>query len=118
MGFFQAREETKELHSKIELRTRYYRTSFKKVLDVLGKLQDEMDFEIQQVNEQFGEIQLLSNGYDMVLTIKEFTPSETGIDIMCNYFSTFGFNRPKKRIIELYKALDSKLPYKGQSLHP
>jgi len=117
-SFFLSSAESRELHSDVELRTRYYRNNFKDCLKVVQKLANELKMDVREVNEQHGEIYLIGNGFDAIITAIQLTPIETGIDIKVNYFSFAGFGRPRKRIIELFKYLDANLKFKGVALHP
>lgn len=117
-SFFLSSAETRELHSSAELRTHYYRNNFKDCLKSIEKMADDFKMDVREVNEHHGEIYLLGNGFDAIITAIQLTPIETGIDIKINYFSFIGLGRPRKRIIEFYKYLDSSLKFKGVSLHP
>ncbi len=117
-SFFSPRSETKELHAEQELRTRYYRNTFKQCLEAVKAMAEEKNLEVRDVNMEHGEVYLLGFGYDVITTITKVTPIEVGIDFKVNFFTTFGFNRPKNKISELYDALDDRLNFKGVSLHP
>lgn len=117
-SFFSPRCETKELQADQELRTRYYRNTFKQCLEAVESMAEEMKLEVRDINMEHGEVYLLGFGYDVITTITKITPIEVGIDFKVNFFTTFGFNRPKKKIVELYEALDERLNFKGVSLHP
>lgn len=117
-SFFLSTAETRELHSDSGQRTRYYRNSFKDCLKVVEKLANEYKMDVREVNNQHGEIYLIGNGFDAIITAIQLNPIETGIDIKINYFSFAGFGRPRKRIVEFYKYFDNNLKFKGVSLHP
>lgn len=117
-SFFHTSCETRELHSDSNLRTRYYRNSFKQCHEALQKLQTSLDFDIRDVNKEHGEVYIISNGYDIIATLTQVNPIETAIDLKVNYFSFIGMGRPKKRVVSLYKALDNELKFKGVALHP
>lgn len=117
-SYFYTSCETRELHTDSELRTRYYRNSQKDCIKVIQNLQEVIGYEVKDINEAHGEIYILSNGYDMILTLTKITPIETGIDVKVNYFTYVGLGRPKKRAIELYRELDKALNFKGVALHP
>lgn len=110
--------ETRELHADAQLRTHYYRNSFKQCLEALQEIQKTEDFEIRNVNEAHGEVYIISNGFDCILTMTQVTPVETGIDIKVNWFGVMGLGRPKKKALLLYKLFDKALKFKGVSLHP
>jgi hypothetical protein len=117
-SFFRTTCETRELHSDVELRTRYYRNNFDQCLEALKKLATQTSMEIRDVNKTHGEVYLIGNGYDCIVTISQINPIEAGIDLKINFFSTFGFGRPQKRAIAIYKFLNSVLKFKGVALHP
>ena len=117
-SFFSTSCETKELHSDALLRTRYYRNSFKQCLEAIEKMTETSGFEIRNVNQQHGEIYIISNGFDCIFTISQISPIESGIDMKINFFSFAGFNRPKKKAIQFYEQFNKALKFKGVSLHP
>jgi len=117
-SFFQSNAETRELHSDVELRTHYYRNSFKDCLKIVEKMAEELRMDVRDINERHGEIYLLGNGYDAIITAIQLSPIETGIDIKINYFSFAGFGRPRKRVMEFFDYFDKNLKFKGISLHP
>jgi hypothetical protein len=117
-SFFSPSAETRELHAITELRTRYYRNNFKECLKVVQSLAETKNMDVRDVNEHHGEIYLLGNGFDAILTVTQLSPIETGIDIKINLFSFVGLGRPNKRIIEFYKYFDQFLKFKGIALHP
>lgn len=116
--FFLSTAETRELHSDAKQRTHYYRNSFKDCLKVIEKMAEDFKLDVRDVNDRHGEIYLLGNGYDAIITAIQLTPIETGIDIKINYFSFVGLGRPKKRVIDFYEYFDKNLKFKGISLHP
>ncbi|MFH0993677.1 MAG: hypothetical protein V1761_04940 [bacterium] len=118
MSFFQTYCETRELHPDAVLRTHYYRNGFRDCVTALEKLAEKDRLEVRDVNQTHGEVYLLGNGFDCIVTIAQITPIESGIDLKVNYFSFAGLGRPKKKVVELYKYLDSALKFKGVSLHP
>jgi hypothetical protein len=118
MSFFQATVETRELHSDSELRTRYYRNNFDQCLEAVKKLAAKEGLEVRDVNKTHGEIYMLGNGFDAIITVCQVNPIEAGIDFKINFFSYFGLGRPKKKAVAFFKFLDSELKFKGVALHP
>ncbi len=118
MSFFATTCETRELHTDPDLRTRYYRNNFKQCLEALKQFAETNHLEVRNINTEHGEIYLLGNGFDIIVTIIQVTPVEAGIDLKINFFAFSGLGRPKKKAVEFYKYLDSKLNFKGMSLHP
>ncbi|MFA7075514.1 MAG: hypothetical protein WC152_02470 [Candidatus Izemoplasmatales bacterium] len=116
--FLSNTAETRELHQEPGLRTNYYRNNFNQVLEAIQAIAQEEQLEIKSINKIHKEIYMLGNGYDIIVTISEITPVELGVDFKVNWFSGFGFNKPKKRVIALYAELKERLRFKGVSLHP
>ncbi len=117
-GFFSPSCETRELNVDPELRTRYYRNNFNQVIEGLNKLAEKHHLEVREVNVRHKEVYLLGNGYDCIVTISQMNPIESGVDFKLNFFSTIGFYRPKKKVLQFYKDLKGILKFKGVSLHP
>ena len=117
MGFFANSAETRELHKNDKLRTRYYRNGIKQIKSVFEKICSEEDMQLQQYDERWGDIYICAYGFEVFVTVSQISPIESGIDLKVNYFSTFGFNRPEKKIIHLYERLDKMLIFKGTMLH-
>lgn len=118
MGFFSTIEETRELHSNGKLRTHYYKNSYQDVLAIVRTFEREFSLNLKHVDNNHGEIYLIGSGYDMIVTCIEVTPFETSVDIKVNFFGFIGMNRPAKTIEKIYQYLDSRLRFKGVSLHP
>ncbi|MDD4183789.1 MAG: hypothetical protein WC251_04175 [Candidatus Izemoplasmatales bacterium] len=118
LSFFSTTCETRELHRDPDLRTKYYRNSFNQCLEALKKYAEAENLDLKNVNPVHGELYMLGNGFDMIITVTQITPQESGIDIKVNVFGLMGMNKPKKRALELYAFLDSSLRFKGVSLHP
>jgi len=110
--------ETRELHSDPQLRTRYYRNNFSQVVTGLRQLAANHNLDVREVNETHKEVYILGNGFDCIVTVSLVTPVEAGIDFKLNMFSSIGFGRPKKRVVEFYEELKKILNFKGISLHP
>jgi len=118
MSIFQTSIETRELHKKVALRTHYYRNSFDQVKKALDTIVEEDNMQVQDVNRKFGDIYLLGDGYEVIVSAIQLTPNETSIDFKINYFVTIGWNRPEKKAVHLYARLDQLLHFKGTVLHP
>jgi hypothetical protein len=79
---------------------------------------EELKLDLRDVNDSHGEVYVLGNGFDAIITCLQLTPIETGVDIKINYFSFIGMNRPRSKAIQFYVYLDQHLKFKGISLHP
>ena len=117
-SFFTNSIETREMHRDPELRTNYYRNNFNQVLEALNTIAQEEHVEVRNVDKIHKEIYMLGDGFDMIVTLTEITPVEIGIDFKVNWFTGFGFNRPKKKVLLFYSKLKQILRFKGISLHP
>lgn len=117
-SFFANTCETRELHQDPSLRTNYYRNNFNQVLEALQAIASEEKLEVKNINKIHREIYMLGEGYDIIVTLVEITPVEIGVDFKVNWFSGFGYNRPKKKVAVFYAKLKEKLRFKGISLHP
>ena len=117
-SFFSNSCETREMHKEEGLRTRYYRNNFDQCLEALKKLANQEQMEIRDVNKTHGEVYMLGNGFDAIVTISQINPAEAGIDLKINFFSSIGWGKPQKKALAFYKFLDTALKFKGVSLHP
>jgi hypothetical protein len=117
-SFFLTSCETRELHVDPALRTHYYRNGFKDVLAAFERLSEQASLDVKNVDQTHGEVYLLGNGFDCIATVSRITPVESGIDFKVNWFGFSGLGRPKRKVVALYKILDSLLKFKGVSLHP
>ena len=118
MSFIGNSAETSELNSVVSLRSRYYKANYTKTKGIIQELAKEFKLDVRNVDDQHGEILLQSNRYHIIVTIISVNPIETSIDFKLMMYSLVGFNRPQKKIVEMYKYLDSKMTFKGVGLHP
>lgn len=117
MGFFATTVETREVHKREDLRTRYYRNNFTQVEKALRGICDADGMQMQQVNKRYGDIYMIADGYEIFATVLQITPIETAVDLKVNYFATLGLNRPEKKVKHIYAELDKALSFKGTMLH-
>jgi hypothetical protein len=121
MGFFDFlsnNAETSELHSVMDLRTRYYKTSYKKVKEQVEAYAEEQNITVKHVNDVHGEIFLQTGNYHMIVSIIQVTPLETAVDMKVQTYKLMGMSLPKKLILQMYAFLNINLTFKGTSLHP
>lgn len=116
--FFASTCETRELHRDAQLRTRYYRNRFEQCQTAIEKFAAAHKLQVADVNLVHREIYLVGSQYDCIVTVSQLSPIESGIDLKVNMAGSFGWGKPKKIAIALYKYLDSVLAFKGVSLHP
>ena len=117
MGIFQTSVEKRENHKKEALRTHYYKASFKEVVKAIKKIVEEENMVVHEINETYGDIYLIGDGYEVIVQALEISRMETSVDFKVNYFVTIGLNRPEKKAIKLYSLLDKELQFKGTLLH-
>jgi len=117
-GFLSNEMETRELHSDVQLRSRYYKTTKKNAVSELQEYCDSKGLMVKNYNESLGELFIQGGMFHVMVSIVQITPLETSIDFKVQTYKIIGMNAPKKLIVELYKYLDSKLTFKGVSLHP
>lgn len=118
MNFLNNSAETSELHSTVSLRSRYYKANYTKTKNEIINLANHLALNVGNVDDAHGEILLQSNKYHIIATVIQVNPIETSVDFKLMMYSIAGFNRPQKKIKEMYDYLDSKLQFKGVGLHP
>jgi hypothetical protein len=116
--FVSNNKETKELHSDPQLRSRYYKTNFKKARLAVEAFADSKGIVIVNVDEAHGEMFLQTTKYHMIVSIVQVTPLETAVDVKVQTYQLIGRNVPKQRILDLYAHLNDALEFKGVGLHP
>lgn len=116
--FLKTEQETSELHKDGDLRSRYYKTSYKKIKEQVEIYALDNKLNVRNIDDNHGEIYLQTDNYHMILQIVQVNPLETAVDVKVQTYKMIGMNQPKKSIIKLYQFLDSKLQFKGTSLHP
>ena len=117
-SFFGTTAETQELHSVIALRSRYYKTNYKKAKAVIIEYAEKNKMFVRNVDDAHKEILLQSNRYHIIVILVQVNPIETSIDFKVEIYGMFGFHRPRKKIINFYEYLNNNLQYKGVGLHP
>ena len=118
LTFFSNNAETRELHTDPELRSRYYKTNFKKVRAVIEKYCDEKGIVVVNVDENHGEMFLQTTKHHMIASIIQVTPLETAVDLKVQTYQLIGRNVPKAKIMKMYSYLNDNLTFKGVGLHP
>ncbi|RKL66690.1 DUF1499 domain-containing protein [Salipaludibacillus neizhouensis] len=119
---FSSGTETKENHFDETLKTHYYKTTKDKVIKELEVMFGaKQGYEVASISEEHGEVIVrIKKGKKafMVVTVIMVRPFRTAIDFSVStdtiIFTDFGYSG--KLIRELYKELDSRLPFVGTSL--
>lgn len=117
-SFLTNNSETRELHSDTELRSRYYKASFKKVRACIEEYCDEKGIVVVNVDEVHGEMFLQTTKHHMIVSIIQLTPLETAVDLKVQTYQLIGRNVPKTKILKMYNYLNENLTFKGVGLHP
>jgi hypothetical protein len=117
-SFFRNTAETKELHSIVELRSRYYKSNYAKCKAVVLEHAKEIGLEPRHVDDEHKELLLQSGRFHVIVSFVQVTPIETSVDFKVEMYALFGLNRPQKKIVSFYKYLDQHLSFKGVGLHP
>jgi hypothetical protein len=118
INFLSSTSETKELHSEMGLRTRYYKTSYAKSIEQVIPFLKKHGYELASQDDYHGELFFKKNNHHLIISIIQINPRETSIDIKVQFYGLFGFNRPKNVILKVYNHLNQVLPFIGTSLHP
>ena len=116
--FLSNNAETRELHTDPDLRSRYYKTNFKKVREVIEQFCDNEGIVVVNVDVSHGEMFLQTTKYHMIVSIIQVTPLETAVDLKVQTYQLIGRNVPKSKIMKLYDYLNNNLSFKGVGLHP
>jgi|LGOV01.1.fsa_nt_gb hypothetical protein len=116
--FLSNNAETRELHSNPELRSRYYKTTFKKVKALIEEYCEKHGIVVVNVDETHGEMFLQTTKYHMIASIIQVNPFETAVDLKVQTYQLIGRNVPKVRVLKMYEYLNSNLSFKGVGLHP
>lgn len=110
--------QTSEKASIDALKSRWYKANFQMTKKAVLEVLDEFGFKPQVTDDTYGEIYVESNQFVMTITIYEYNPTETSVDIYYQSKRFFDFGASKKDISIFYSKLSEKLVFKGLSLHP
>lgn len=121
MGFFSFLSntaETRELHSEVQLRSRYYKTNYAKAKAVVIEYAEKNKMVVRNVDDDHRELFLQGDRFHIIVVFVQVTPIETSVDFKVETYGLAGWGKPKKRIVALYQYLDQNLAFKGIGLHP
>ena len=111
MGFFDFASnvaETRELHQKTHLRTRYYRTSYVNLKSIVLAYANVNNINVISEDDIHKEIFLQSNKFHMIVSIVQVTPLESAVDLKVQSYRLIGLFKPDKIILDLFKHLNQK----------
>jgi len=116
--FFSNNAETAEQHQVVGMRSRYYKSGYKKVKEQIESYCNKNQITIKHVDDVHNEMFLQTNKFHMIVSIVQVSPLETSVDMKVQTYKIMGMNAPKNLIMTVYKYLDSNLTFKGTGLHP
>lgn len=108
--------ETSETASKDFLLTRYYKANAKRILDFLHNYYKKNNVTIVNYNEEYMELSISTQMYDMTIRPFQFSVSETAVDLFIDSRFLFDFGKTKKVINEFYDMLSKNFPFIGLGL--
>lgn len=116
---FSTHQETRENHYNVDLKSHYYKTTYKNALQSVKTIIEETPgMTITSVSEDRGEMSVNidrpKKGF-LIVTIISVRPFETAVDFTAttNTVLPTDFGYSKKVILELYKKLDKKETFVG-----
>lgn len=113
MSFF----ETRELHSKEELRTHWFQCTYQEAKKAIFEAAEELGYSVIDVNDTFHEM-LLEGPHVVVVKITSYGRYEQGIDFAVSTKWLLDLGRSKKVVGRLYNSIAKHVKFKGVSLHP
>lgn len=117
-SFLSNSAETREIHQVVGLRSRYYKSNYKKTKECILEYVKTLNAEVKNIDDVHREIFIQGGRFHIIFSMVQVTPIETSIDIKVDQYGLMGMHRPRRKIMEIYKYLDSNLSFKGVSLHP
>lgn len=109
--------ETRELHRKLDFRTRWYQATYEQVKKAIFAAVEEMGYCVIDVNDTFKEM-LIEGRHVLVVKITSYTKYEQGVDFNISTKWLLDLGRGKKLINALYEHIGRHANLKGVSLHP
>lgn len=116
---FSTHQETSENHYNPELKSHYYKTTYKNALQAVKEIiQNTPGMEITSVSEERGEMSVSIDRPRkafLIVTIISVRPYETAVDftVTTETILPTDFGYSKKLILELYRQLDQKERFAG-----
>lgn len=113
MSFF----ETRELHSKEALRTRWFQGTYDQVKKAIFQMAEDLGYGVVDVNDTFHEM-LLEGPHVISVKISSYNKYEHGVDFNVTTKWLLDLGRSKTLVTRLYDRIAKYVKYKGVSLHP
>lgn len=117
--FFSTYQETNEKHHIPDLKSHYYKTTYKNALhSIQSIIEQTTGMTITSISEEHGEISVNIDHPKkafLIVTVISVRPYETAVDftVSTNTFLPTDFGFSKKIIQQLYKKLDEKEKFVG-----
>ncbi|MGM7720887.1 cytosolic protein [uncultured Metabacillus sp.] len=117
--FFSTHQETRENHYNPELKSHYYKTTYKNAMQsVKSIIEQTPGMTVTSVSEDRGEMSVTIDSPRkafLIVTVVSVRPFETAVDFTAttNTFLPTDFGYSKKIILQLYKKLDAKENFVG-----
>jgi hypothetical protein len=117
--FFSTHQETREKHHNPDLKSHYYKTTYKNALQSIKSIIEQTPgMTVTSISEERGE---MSVNIDrprkafLIVTVISVRPYETAVDFTAttNTFLPTDFGYSRKVILDLYKKLDQKETFVG-----
>ena len=108
--------ETSERAIKEFLQTRYYKANAKRILDFLNNYYQKNNITVVNYNDEYMELSISTEMYDMTIRPFQFSISETAVDLFIDSRFLFDFGKTKKVINEFYDMLAKNFPFIGLAL--
>ena len=109
--------ETREMHSKEALRTRWFQGTYDEVKKGIFAAAEELGYGVIDVNDTFKEM-LLEGPHVLVIKISSYGRYEHGVDLTLSTKWWLDLGRGKNVVGRFYNHLGKHVKFKGVSLHP
>ncbi|KAB7664902.1 hypothetical protein [Bacillus sp. B1-b2] len=117
VGIIKSFEETKENPKVPELKTRYYRKTRDKMIEIVQQTikQKLPKWKLKKVDPERGEIVVSKGSSLMIITVFKMTGMQSAIDVYCSKDGFLGdFGTSYTNIQQFFKALHTEVqPEKG-----
>lgn len=117
---YQKHCETEENHSDDQLKTHYYKGSYRQIFEVVeNQLHQDSNYQIDHVSKERGEFSVvLKNGisYFFIITLVAVKPNEIAVDIHIStetFSLTGSYPILRNEIVTFYQKLNKTAPLIG-----
>lgn len=99
------------------LKTRWFKTNYNKAKEVVLKVIESYGLKPSDVNDDYGEILVECQEFNLVVTVFEYKVNEVSIDTYIESHFTFDFGKTKKILLGFYNDVAKNIEFLGYSLH-